>query len=310
MSTPCLSVPEDGTWDFNPYAWKQLFGSFYGKGVSIEWHDFTSDREIPWSKSFHENSLELCLNFSGFGSMRRGQQQASFTDRTVGYYFPVSETLNASRASDEHHQFLTLEMSRSFLQSNLSNDEETLAPSVRSFLSEKKENLPIEVRPMDSNHIAIGTLLREPPPLNAGRSLWYQSKTLELLSYILFDQAQQELFCSRQKRIAKERVEHLKSLLCRNLEAPPSLKSLGKEVGCSPFHLSRIFSKETGMTIPLYLRKIRMERAGELLRSGKYNVTEAALEVGYSSMSHFSKAFYETYHCCPCFYPMIKERHK
>jgi AraC-like DNA-binding protein len=51
------------------------------------------------------------------------------------------------------------------------------------------------------------------------------------------------------------------------------------------------------------LRKVRMERAAELLRSGKFNVTEAALEVGYNSLSHFSKAFCDTFGCCPCFYP-------
>ena len=49
-----------------------------------------------------------------------------------------------------------------------------------------------------------------------------------------------------------------------------------------------------------------MERAAELLRSGRYNVTEAATEVGYSSLSHFSKAFCETIGCCPVLYPMAK----
>ena len=58
------------------------------------------------------------------------------------------------------------------------------------------------------------------------------------------------------------------------------------------------------MTIPQYLRQLRMERAAELLRSGKFNVTEAALEVGYSSLSHFSQAFHETFGCCPGLYPL------
>ena len=48
----------------------------------------------------------------------------------------------------------------------------------------------------------------------------------------------------------------------------------------------------------------RLERAAELLRSGKFNVTETALEVGYSSLSHFSHAFHETYGCCPGLYPL------
>ena len=47
-------------------------------------------------------------------------------------------------------------------------------------------------------------------------------------------------------------------------------------------------------------------RAAELLRTGRYNVTEAATEVGYSSLSHFSKAFCETIGCCPVLYPAAK----
>jgi AraC-like DNA-binding protein len=84
------------------------------------------------------------------------------------------------------------------------------------------------------------------------------------------------------------------------------LLELGRRVGCSPFYLSRTFSQELGVTIPQYLRQLRMERAAELLRSGKFNVTEAALEVGYSSMSHFSQAFCQTMGCCPNLYPLVK----
>ncbi len=58
------------------------------------------------------------------------------------------------------------------------------------------------------------------------------------------------------------------------------------------------------MTIPQYVRQVRMERAAELLKSGKFNVTEAALEVGYNSLSHFSQAFCETMGCCPGLYPL------
>ena len=88
----------------------------------------------------------------------------------------------------------------------------------------------------------------------------------------------------------------------------PTLEQLGKEVGCSAFYLSRTFSQETGSTIPQYLQRLRMDRAAELLRSGKYNVTEAALEVGYSSFSHFSLAFRQTHGCCPGLFPVVKEQ--
>jgi AraC family transcriptional regulator len=151
----------------------------------------------------------------------------------------------------------------------------------------------------------VSTLLQPPVP-RAAQSLWYQSKALELMSHFLFAPKDPELFCMRQKRVARDRVERTKELLARDLANPPTLEALGQEVGCSPFYLSRIFSREVGLTIPQFLRNLRMERAAALLRSGRYNVTEAATEVGYSSLSHFSKAFCETIGCCPVLYPMAK----
>jgi len=70
------------------------------------------------------------------------------------------------------------------------------------------------------------------------------------------------------------------------------------------FYLSRIFSQEMGRGIFQYLRALRLERAADLLREGKMNVTQAALAVGYSSPSHFSTAFHEAYGCCPGLYPL------
>ena len=148
--------------------------------------------------------------------------------------------------------------------------------------------------------------LPEPPVPKAARILWYQSKAIELMAHFLFEPKDPEMFCMRQKRVARDRVERTQDLLVRDLANPPSLEMLGQEVGCSPFYLSRIFSREVGQTIPQFLRNARMERAAELLRSGRYNVTEAATEVGYSSLSHFSKAFCETIGCCPVLYPAAK----
>ena len=52
--------------------------------------------------------------------------------------------------------------------------------------------------------------------------------------------------------------------------------------------------------------KLSACKAGDslLLRSGKHNVTEAALEVGYNSLSHFSHAFHQQFGCCPGLYPV------
>ena len=94
------------------------------------------------------------------------------------------------------------------------------------------------------------------------------------------------------------------ALLRENLAETPTLEQIGRRVGCSPFYLSRIFSRETGRSIFQYLRALRLERAAELLRAQELNVTQVALAVGYASPSHFSTAFHETYGCCPGLYPL------
>lgn len=150
--------------------------------------------------------------------------------------------------------------------------------------------------------VMVEEMLR-PPLSGAGVTLWFHAKVLEIAAHTLTE-PDPELFCQRHKRVAMERVEQVKELLALDLEHPPTLAELGRKVGCSPFYLSRIFSENTGLTISRYLRNIRLERASELLRTGKCNVTEAAMTVGYSSLSHFSKAFAEKYGACPCVFPL------
>jgi AraC-like DNA-binding protein len=78
---------------------------------------------------------------------------------------------------------------------------------------------------------------------------------------------------------------------------------LAAELGCSAFHLSRIFARECGVSIPRYLRMERIEKAAEILRSDKnVSVTDAATAVGYSSLSAFIKAFVEHFKVLPSEY--------
>jgi len=151
--------------------------------------------------------------------------------------------------------------------------------------------------------------LRQPPVYAAAQAVWYQCKALELAVTFLVH-PEEELFCTRQQRLAQERVEQVIFLLRQSLAAPPALEELGKKIGCSHFYLSRIFSTQTGQTITQYLRQLRLERAAELLKARELNVTEVALEVGYNSLSHFSAAFQETFGCCPGLYPLATTTQK
>ena len=297
---------EAGAWRDVGRGWQPLYGSFRGAGYSLEWHDFYARRELDWGASFHPGCVELCLNLDGHGFVECERRRLDFTPNTVGFYHRKGEPLSARRQANEQHQFLTVEFSCPFLARHLAELGAVLHPLVRAAM----DDCPCElvsgatVR-LTAAHQQLIATLRQPPVYAAAQPLWYQCKALELaVSFLVQPPPEREMFCTRQQRLAQERVEQVVLLLKRNLAEPPTLEELGRKIGCSHFYLSRIFSAQTGHTITQHLRQLRMERAAELLKNGRHNVTEAALEVGYNSLSHFSAAFHETFGCCPGLYPL------
>ena len=297
---------ERPAWSSVGTGWKHLHGSVRNAGVSFEWHDFQAMQEFDWDKSFHPGSIEVCLNLEGSGRVANGRSEVVFEPLTAGFYRRGEQPLRATRDAAERHQFLTVEMSFDFLRKQLGDFVPTLHPLVREVISGQSEKSAVaKVERLTSRQQQLLASLRDAPVLALAQSVWYQAKALEVAAEFFFvAPGEQELFCQRQQRLSNERVEKVIAVLRKDLVNPPTLEELGREVGCSPFHLSRTFSAVTGMTIPQYTRQLRMERAAELLKSGRHNVTEAALEVGYSSLSHFSQAFHDTFGCCPGLYPL------
>lgn len=288
--------------------WRQLYGAYYEAGVSVEWHDFTTSGEFNWTRSFHPGGLELCLNLSGHGLVQGTDSTATYLPMAAGFHSIARDSLRAFRRAQERHQFVTIELSIEFLKVHLAECDGALHPLVERFVQGVSNQSEVsELHRLTTAHQQLIAQFQNPPVFQGGRKLWFKAKVLELMSEFFFERTGEgELFCDRQKRIDRQRVDKAVAVLRELLVEPPSLHELGRRVGCSPFHLSRIFSKEMGMTIPQFIRRTRMERAAELLATGQCNVTEAALEVGYSSMSHFSQAFCQTMGCCPNLYPRKK----
>jgi AraC-like DNA-binding protein len=297
---------ESSAWAQVKEGWRQLYGSFARQGVSVENHEFHAAGALDWGRSFHRDSVELCLNLRGTGMVRDRRTEVSYLPHTVGFYCNAEADLAARRNRGEVHSFITVELSREFVETQVDSMEDSVHPALRRWMLNRSGSAAA-VGAMSPGQEVTFQALRQPPVPVAARKLWYQAKTLELLSQVLFEPtAPQEFFCQRQKRVARERIERATAILRTHLAEPPDIEALGAQVGCSPFYLSRLFSKETGMTIPQYVRQVRMERAAELLLQGRHNVTEAAMEVGYSSLSHFSKAFCTTIGCCPTLFPSAK----
>lgn len=288
--------------------WRSLYGNFDRDGVSLEWHDFECEHTLEWSRSFHQESLEICVNLEGCGTIREKSAPTTVINpQTVVHYTVEPDHLRAERHAAQRHRFLTVEMSRDWLARTTGGHKKALNRETRDFLDGVNRTGRTREHPLSSRVKRTAEELLKPPIQGIGLGFWFHAKILEIMAHTLTE-PDGDLFCQRHKRLAQERIEQVKQILLADLEHPPTLPELGREVGCSPFYLSRVFSEHTGMTISRYLRTMRLERAAELLRSGECNVTEAAMTVGYSSLSHFSKAFAEMFGECPCVFPLKKTK--
>lgn len=200
------------------------------------------------------------------------------------FYAPLSSTIpiTATRfASHQTQDFVLLTLPEALI------DQSFPALSRRI-----RENLGLLLRWTDRDKSFYSDVVSPPVPKDS-HSHWYLAKVLEILSLHVHHQPQQSepLFCSVVRQNAHRYVREALSLLQAQLADPLDLKGLAGEIGCTPHYLSRLVKQETGKPLSHHLRAMRMEKAEELLANHQLNVTETALEVGYQSLSHFSKAF-------------------
>jgi len=303
------SFHEAPAWSGVGGGWRRLFGGYHALGFSFEWHEFQPAEEFDWGRSFHPGSLELCLNLEGQATVADARQCVELRPRASTFYFQGEPPLAARRRGGERHRFITVEFAPGFLRQHLKKEAAHLHPCARAVVTGQGRGSMVALpEPMSAGFLHVVESLRNCPVFKPAQETWFRCKALELAARAFFCPPDGELFCSRQQRLACERAARVREILRERMAEPPSLQELGRLVGCSPFHLSRQFSSATGLTIQQYLRQIRLERAAALLRAGSHNVTEAAFEVGYNSLSHFTVAFRETFGCCPGFYPLAARK--
>jgi AraC-like DNA-binding protein len=70
----------------------------------------------------------------------------------------------------------------------------------------------------------------------------------------------------------------------------------------SRMQLNRKLNALTGRSTHEVVREFRLQRAAELLRNRADNITGVAYAVGFSSLSHFARAFRERFGVAPSEY--------
>lgn len=97
----------------------------------------------------------------------------------------------------------------------------------------------------------------------------------------------------------KQRLALARDVLLSRLESPPTLMELSRIVGMNDCSLKRGFKLQYGCTVHTFVQQQRLEKSYLLISKDGYNVSQSAFAVGYTSLSHFSKIFYEAFGLFP-----------
>jgi AraC-like DNA-binding protein len=133
--------------------------------------------------------------------------------------------------------------------------------------------------------------------------LWADAAALELVADV-FAAAFGRLELPHRRRPSTDadhagRAEAAKGYLAAHLGDRITLDEVARAVHASPFHLARVFRQRTGVPLHRYLMQLRLRAALERLADGAGDLTALALELGFSSHSHFTDSFRREFGCAP-----------
>jgi two-component system, response regulator YesN len=81
--------------------------------------------------------------------------------------------------------------------------------------------------------------------------------------------------------------------------ANASLTGAARVVHMNPQYLSRLFKERAGENFHVFLSRVRMEKAAQLLRDGSYLAYEVSAIVGYGNQKNFTRAFKQHFGISP-----------
>lgn len=137
------------------------------------------------------------------------------------------------------------------------------------------------------------------------KNIFLQSKSLELLLFssdqFIQNDTEERYGCRFLTQMEdRSKIEKARTILLEQLDAPITIRELARKVAMNECYLKKGFKAMYGTTIYDYFQKERMEKARGLLYEKGMSVSEVAMMMGYSCISHFSTAFKKHTGLKPC----------
>ncbi|MEP7267626.1 MAG: AraC family transcriptional regulator [Saprospiraceae bacterium] len=137
---------------------------------------------------------------------------------------------------------------------------------------------------------------------------YYYGKLLEVISLYFSDkESESALSCPFLNDVnTLKKIKQAKEILLHNLNHPPTIADLARQVNIVEYQLKSGFKELYGNTIASYVLVKKMEKARKLFDNQNLQVNEVAYDLGYANPSHFIAAFKKQFGVTPKKYVMKK----
>ena len=245
-------------------------------------------RDVSCQGCWREQSNEECATvtelvfpYRGVYVRHLGQNQAVAEANQV-LFFNAAEGYRVSHPVPGGDASLSLAISEAQLRE--------LAPPTflrdRATLAFRQQRLRIDARAQ-----ALVALLRHRLRQKIAESLEAESLALTVVQRALGPRITHAAGASVGRQLL---VDRAKLVLMSDLARRWTLAEIAAEVRCSPVYLTQVFQRVEGLPLYRYQLRLRLARALDLLAQDG-DLTTLALDLGFSSHSHFSAAFRQAY---------------
>lgn len=163
---------------------------------------------------------------------------------------------------------------------------------------------PLTQAPSDRRSVLLQQGIRRASRTRSSRDIELDELALELLAAVVGSmcesRGQRSKRCRPDTRRAHARLADMtKQFLGDRFRDPLSLDEIARSVHSSPYHLSRVFRRNVGLSIHKYMNRLRLRASLERLGDGESDLSRLALHLGYTSHSHFTDAFTREFGVAP-----------
>lgn len=267
---------------------------FYILKIQNDTKDFQMiERDIDSSFiQFH-----FCLKGKSLFNFNEGNYQLEVTEENSLLLYNTQKDLPLNLTVSPNSWLLSVVMTIRKFHSLFSNEADYI-PFLSGENQEKKYYSQEVVSP------AIAVVLSQLMNYNLHPSikkLYIKGKVYELIS--LYFNKTEEADLEQCPFLADEdnvrRIKMAKEIMISRMAEPPTLSELSTEIGLSLKKLKEGFKQIYGDSVYGFLFDYKMEYARKMLETGKHNVNEVGLKVGYSTASHFITSFKKKYGTTP-----------